>query len=322
MRSPRIKPASPTVFHTLSRLVPEVPFLDPVEKDYFRRRLRRLADFLDMTLLTHAVMGNHFHVLSRSPDRTRPLSDAALLKKLRRFYGPRSQEAQEFQRALPSPGPLREKLRRRYLARIGDVSAFMKELKEGFTRWYNRRHGRYGTLWSQRFKSPTIGQDFASVLTLGAYLDLNAVRAGLVDDPKDYRFCGYGEAVAGVQEARAGLRAFLPPGPWKVQLAEYRKYLYGTAGHPSQADQRALEPQVIARVLKAGGQLSVAQALRVRVRYFTDGAVIGTQEFVEAYWRKYLKKRGSKRKSGARKMKGADWGTLRVLRDLQKDVIG
>ena len=29
----------------------------------------------------------------------------------------------------------------------------------------------------------------------GAYIDLNAVRAGIVEDPKDYRFCGYGEAV-------------------------------------------------------------------------------------------------------------------------------
>ena len=30
---------------------------------------------------------------------------------------------------------------------------------------------------------------------VGAYIDLNAVRAGIVEDPKDYRFCGYGEAV-------------------------------------------------------------------------------------------------------------------------------
>jgi hypothetical protein len=34
------------------------------------------------------------------------------------------------------------------------------------------------------------------------------------------------------------------------------------------------------------------------------------------------KRFGEKRTSGARLMRGADWGELRVLRDLQKDVIG
>ena len=323
MRSPRIKPLLPTVFHTISRLVPEVPYLKPHEKEYFRQRLRRLARFLDMTLLTYAIMGNHFHVLSRSPDRSRrPLSNEQLLKKLRRYYGPRSQQVQQFQDALDRHTPGLASLRERYLARLGDVSVFMKELKEGFSRWYNRRHDRHGTLWSQRFKSPTIGQDASTIMTMAAYIDLNAVRAGLVHDPKDYRFCGYTEAVAGDKETRAGMRAFLPPGTWKVQMAEYRKYLYGTAWHPNQAQKRALSPKEIAKVMKARGKLSVAQALRVRVRYFSDGAVIGTRQFVEDYWRKYLKKPGSKRQSGARKMKGAEWGELRVLRDLQKDVMG
>ena len=31
--------------------------------------------------------------------------------------------------------------------------------------------------------------------TMAAYIDLNPVRAGIVKDPKDYRFCGYAEAV-------------------------------------------------------------------------------------------------------------------------------
>jgi putative transposase len=38
-----------------------------------------------------------------------------------------------------------------------------------------------------------------------AYIDLNPVRAELVKDPKDYRWSGYGEAVAGNQARRVGL---------------------------------------------------------------------------------------------------------------------
>ncbi len=34
--------------------------------------------------------------------------------------------------------------------------------------------------------------------------------------------------------------------------------------------------------MKEGGKLPVAAALRCRVRYFTDGAVLGSKEYVEA----------------------------------------
>ena len=39
---------------------------------------------------------------------------------------------------------------------------------------------------------------------MAAYIDLNPVRAGLVEDPKNYRFCGYAEAVVGHAAARRG----------------------------------------------------------------------------------------------------------------------
>jgi prevent-host-death family protein len=47
----------------------------------------------------------------------------------------------------------------------------------------------------------------ARLATMAAYIDLNAVRAGIVSDPKNYRWCGYGEAVAGKKKAREGLAA-------------------------------------------------------------------------------------------------------------------
>lgn len=41
---------------------------------------------------------------------------------------------------------------------------------------------------------------------MAAYIDLNPGRAGSVEDPKDYRFCGYEEAAAGVASVVNGLR--------------------------------------------------------------------------------------------------------------------
>lgn len=68
-------------------------------------------------------------------------------------------------------------------------------------------------------------------------------------------------------------------------------------------------------------QLTTAQALRCRVRYLTDGAVLGSENFVNAVFDRHRPKFGKPRESGARAMREADWGGLCVLRDLQGDVM-
>ena len=102
-----------------------------------------------------------------------------------------------------------DRWRAQYLRRMWDLSEFMKTLKQKFSAWFNRKHDRVGTLWESRFKSVLVEGSWTSLLKVAAYVDLNAVRAGLVDDPKDYRWCGYGEAVAGDRAARRGLCAAL-----------------------------------------------------------------------------------------------------------------
>jgi hypothetical protein len=69
--------------------------------------------------------------------------------------------------------------------------------------------------------------------------------------------------------------------------------------------------------------LGMAKMLRCRIRYFTDGAVIGSKEFVNEAFSSARERFGPKRKDGARKLKGegsATKGTLWSLRDLRKGV--
>jgi hypothetical protein len=92
-----------------------------------------------------------------------------------------------------------------------------------------------------------------------------------------------------------------------------------------QAGRRGMKAEVVEAVVEQGGAMPVRQALRHRVRYFCDGAVLGTAAFVNAVFEREQatrKRFGEKRSTGARRMRGADWGELRVLRDLQKDVMG
>ena len=71
------------------------------------------------------------------------------------------------------------------------------------------------------------------------------------------------------------------------------------------------------------GEIPVGRMLRCRVRYFTDGAVIGSRSFVDEAFTKSRERFGPKRKTGARRMKGKTapaGGILWSLRDLRKGI--
>jgi hypothetical protein len=227
---------------------------------------------------------------------------------------------------------------------MGDVSNFMHELKGRFAQWYNRKHRRYGVLWAERFKSVLVEGDGEVLLTMAAYIDLNAVRVGLVKDPADYRYCGYGHAVGGGDKtAKLGLIRALNPrkeigeaaavdakvlrGEWAKLQAEYRKLIFGVGlgtTKEGRAYRKDVDPVVAAEMLAkaGGGKIPLPALLRKRVRYFSAGLVIGGRGFVEEAFRSHRDKFGEKRKDGARKLKGGDWGGLRSLRDLRKVPVG
>jgi hypothetical protein len=69
--------------------------------------------------------------------------------------------------------------------------------------------------------------------------------------------------------------------------------------------------------------LGMAKMLRCRIRYFTDGAVIGSKEFVNEAFANARERFGAKRKDGARKLRGAASpasSVLWALRDLRKGI--
>ncbi len=212
MRQARIKVdavKAAAVYHCMTRTVNGERLLDDVAKEVLRKQLWQVADFCGLEILTYALMANHFHVLVRVPQQTE-LIDAELIRRYRILHPkPTKYQSAHFeviQSQLTQGGPEAEAWRARQLALMGDLSPFMKLVKQRFSVWFNRSHQRFGTLWSERFKSVLVEGKSGVLRTMAAYIDLNAVRAGLVDDPKDYRFCGYGEAVAGNQRAQAGLK--------------------------------------------------------------------------------------------------------------------
>ena len=315
------------VYHCMTRTVNGEFLFKDREKEVLRKMIRQVADFCGVEVLTYCIMSNHFHVLVQVPGEG-VISDVELMRRYRVLY-PKPTKYQEasvgiMETHLKAAGEEAEVIRRRLLARMSDVSEFMKALKQRFSVWYNRSHRRYGTLWAERFKSVLVEGRGNPLQTMAAYIDLNPVRAGLVEDPKDYRFCGYAEAVAGIAEATRGLiHIWSDHGARQVDsaLQAHRMLIFGRhaseAGLPEMTRERAL------KILDdENGELPKAAILRCRVRYFTDGVIIGSAEFVRGFTGARQMKVGRKYPPKVHALRGSDWGDLAVIQGLRRQLFG
>jgi len=307
------------VYHCVSRIVGAAHLIDSTGKEVLRKQIRYMADFCGVQVLAYCVMSNHFHILVRIPHK-QEMTDEKLIQRFSLLYKKQAQVVKAFAATIRNGGAEAELLRSQILARMGDVSTYMKELKQRFSIWYNRTHKRSGTLWQERFRSVLIEENHSSLPTVAAYIDLNPVRAGMVKDPKDYRFSSYGEVMAGSRYFRHALGHVLESQDLGWASAEYRKllYLFGASQHRD--SQMRLDRERVKQVIDAGGKVSMAELLQLRIRYFSDGVVLGSRGFVEAWFSKNRGLFGAKRSSGARKARCCEG--LYSLRDLRKAVLG
>lgn len=263
--------------------------------------MRRLATFCGIRILTYALMSNHYHILCEVPEPY-ALSDQELLHRIEVLYGraQRDNVADQLRQCIEqgASNELVHEIRDRFLRRMFDISIFNKELKGRFAQWYNKCHDRFGTLWAERFKSLVVEPGNA-LKFVGAYIDLNPVSARLCNDPKDYRYCGYAEALAGSSpEARSGIRmilASLETMDWKECRSQYRRLLL------ERHSRRTASSRAFGSV-ESQGELPVAALLLCSLRYFTHGAILGSQLFVENELSRLKKSLGYKRSRKAKRL--------------------
>ena len=332
MRKARIIEEMSAYYHVVSRVVGrEFVFSETDEREKFRKTLRAVEGFSGVQVLTFVIMSNHFHVLLHVPDK-QEVSDDELGRRMKYLYA--EERVDEFMAKLKilrdvGQNETAERMKRSYVRRMYNLAEFVKSLKQRVSLSYNRRHGRVGTLWEERYKSLLVDGEVGALKAVAAYIDLNPVRAGLAKDPKDYRFSGYGEAMGGGIQARAGLGQVVGGGPsdWGEVSGEYRQLLYlkgeerGVKENGSPVRPGYSEAEV-EEVLKAKGKLSLNEILRCRVRYFADGVIFGSRSFVEERYLKYRERFSEKRETGARPMKGGDFGGMYTARQLRVDVMG
>jgi REP element-mobilizing transposase RayT len=284
-------------YHCISRIVGGEFLLTDECKERMRSIMHQVAEFCGVQVVTYALMTNHFHVLVRVPEQGE-LSDTELLRRYSVLYPKPTKwapaDVKMLAEMLKKDGEDAKAWRKQMLRRMGDVSEFMKTFKQRFSIWYNRTHEREGTLWSERFSSTIVQSDrFFAMEAVAAYIDLNPVRAHIVTDPKDYRWCGYAEAVAtgGNGKMRRNLRYAVSSDNLSDEemLETYRVVLYGKGATAKRGDPSAarIAPETAQAVADAGGKLPLSERLLQRVPWFSHGGVIGDEAFVTACMAQY-----------------------------------
>jgi putative transposase len=276
MRKPRLKLKSQSCYyHLTSRICGspgDFPFGD-IEKEKFFSILECLSEFYFLDVISFCCMSNHIHITVFDP-QANP-SDDEIIAHYEAYMSLKNK----------SSFPLSSEDIIRLRLRLTDISSLMKDLKQSFTVWFNHQHHRRGTLWGERFHS-SILEGEQSLWSCVKYGELNPVRAGMVDDPADYRFCSWGRYKG------TGKHPFQENFLKHIRANAYEDYTDKTDEEVFAAFASDLariisteggktEEETKEAMAKAGRKESMPLLFLRRSRYWTDGAIIGSKAFVK-----------------------------------------
>ncbi len=241
----------------------------PLDDKRIRRKIidiiRLFAKVYCCEVLGFSIMGNHYHFVvymeaPRALTRKELRERALMLYKETVLDGWLAANWERFQ------------------SRIFDVSELMRSLQSKIARWYNLTNSRRGRFWADRFKSVLLENE-KTVFDCLLYVELNPVRAGIVKRPEEfdgsslyYRELKDDKWMTPITEiAKRPKRA--------DAFRDYKACIYYRGSVPTKEGQVAISKRLLAdeesRGFRAEGLFSK------RIRHFTDGVVIGSEEYVQ-----------------------------------------
>jgi putative transposase len=239
------------------------PLQAPENAEQLLRIIRRYVGLYFCQAAGLEIMGSHYHLPARF-QAWRELDASELLRLAERFY----------------PGEYRPYLFwgpkdwRRFHRRLFNVSELMRNIQQAFARWFNRRHRRRGPFWAGRFQS----SDSEDLVETVYYVELNAVRAGLVERPEDWPYSSAWMRQRGEDGWLMPLQELLQTNDraWAEKL--YWVGLYWRGTRPSKETDALIPVEAAERMEREqfgrGCYLS-------RIDAFSRGGVIGSRETIQ-----------------------------------------
>ena len=195
-RAHTVNPQVSGVYHCVSRCVRRAWLCGTDElsgrsfehrKRWIENRLLELSSVFALELWGYAVMSNHYHIVVRTqPERVADWTDLEVATRWMSLCNvPDALACQRRIAAITGNPEWLAVLR----GRLGNLSWFMRYLNEPLARRANREDGCTGRFWQGRFRSEALLDDGA-VLAAMAYVDLNPVRAGMVESAEKAKHTG------------------------------------------------------------------------------------------------------------------------------------
>ncbi len=275
----------PAVYHIISRTALDGFVMGDIEKDYLLSLIKKLSKIYFTEVFGFSVLGNHFHLLVRMHPGE-DYDDEEIKRRFHLYYG-EGKEITIGEDQIPY-----------FRMKWGNLSEYVKEIKQTFSRFYNRRHDRKGFFWSDRFKSVLVDEGETLINCL-AYIDLNPVRAGIVEKPEEYRWSSIGYHVQRNNDGEFlsldfGLREFGVKDE-RERLRYYREFVYEKG-----------KIKGIEREREKDFELNQIDRFRYRTRYFTDSGIIGSKAFVDRHYRRFKSHFSSKHEKRPKTIKGLE----------------
>ncbi|KXB09200.1 hypothetical protein AKJ60_00710 [candidate division MSBL1 archaeon SCGC-AAA385M11] len=238
-----------------------------MDKDYLLSLIKRLSILYCVDVLGFAILGNHFHLVARMhPEDT--VSDQEVIKRYQDYYGGEKYIG----------GEQVEEVRKR----LCSLAAYVKDIKQGFTFYYNKKYRRQGFFWGGRFKS-LIVEDGPTLVNLLAYVDLNPIRAGIVRRPEEYKWCSLGYHVQTKNKddllcVDFGMKEWNEFESQEI-VRKYREFVYET-GAVDAGKGAVIDAKIVKKERRRKYKVSRVDRFRYRCRYFSDSGIIGSKAFV------------------------------------------
>ncbi len=250
----------------------EYPLANPLARSKLTALMEWYTKAYCCETTSFSVMGNHYHMVVKF-EKFRSLGKKELRRRALMMY-PDSQihlllwtkeDWDKFEK------------------RLFDVSELMRNLNGGFARWYNKQFRRKGRFWGDRFKSTWLTND-KWVQDCMLYVDLNPVRAWLVQRPEDWEGSSIYFRQAGKDKWLTPLKEVFDGAESKNEdLANYRARLYYRGSKPTKKNlknnEALIPPEILEQEIAAG--FKNPGVFQDRFRYFTDGLILGDEDFIQ-----------------------------------------
>ncbi len=237
-----------------------------------KRCRRKIVEFIRLfsrvyccKILGFCIMGNHYHLVVYM-DEPRTMSRKELRERASVLYNDLILDAWF------------DSSWKRFEKRIFDVSELMRSLQSKIARWFNLTHNRRGRFWADRFKSVLL-EDERSMFDCLLYIELNPVRAGIVELPENYDGSSLYYREMKDDKWMGAITEITGRSRRKEAMSDYKSAVYYRGSVATKENQAAISPRVLKLV--ESKDFKTEGLFTKRLRHFTEGVVIGSEEYIK-----------------------------------------